>query len=414
MERQTPESLMISVILNTKDPDAVAALGVRPEHFSAYRDEYEWVNRYYREYQSIPTVEQLRSKFPGFRGDNEITDGRYPAKELSREFARKRLLRSISEATSDIELGDVETAYRRFSDLSLEEFTTTPENLLAAGTFLDDYDDKTPTIDFPWPTLQRKTGGFGLEQFGIFAARPSQGKSWALVKMAAEAAFAGYRVMFWSLEMSKRSLQVRTHAILGNKIGWGSQVNAFDMLHRRYSRDDYQLLLRELEEKTTGTLHIHDQANGKVTPSAIAARASEYDITFVDYIGLLSNDRGNSSIEDWRVAAEISNSLKNVAKAKKCRIFAAAQINRAGDVGENSPIPPKKKDLAQTDAYLQDADFLVTMTRMRGGHAAAYSLEKNRDGEDGARFYTKFIANQGDFTEITRAEAEDLCDELDD
>lgn len=114
------------------------------------------------------------------------------------------------------------------------------------------------------------------------------------------------------------------------------------------------------------------------------------------------------------MAAEISNSLKNVAKAKKCRIFAAAQINRAGDVGENSPIPPKKKDLAQTDAYLQDADFLVTMTRMRGGHAAAYSLEKNRDGEDGARFYTKFIANQGDFTEITRAEAEDLCDELDD
>ena len=96
MERQTPESLMISVILNTKDPDAVAALGVRPEHFSAYRDEYEWVDRYYREYQSIPTVEQLRSKFPGFRGDNEITDGRYPAKELSREFARKRLLRSIS------------------------------------------------------------------------------------------------------------------------------------------------------------------------------------------------------------------------------------------------------------------------------------------------------------------------------
>lgn len=414
MERQTPESLMISVILNTQNPDAVASLGVRPEHFSAYRDEFEWVNRYYQEYHAVPTVEQLRSKFPGFRGDPQIADGRYPAKELARDYARKRLLRSISEATTDIESGDVESAYRRFSDLSLEDFTAIPENLLAAGTFLDDYEDRTPTVDFPWPTLQRKTGGFALEQFGIFAARPSQGKSWALVKMAAEAAYAGYRVMFWSLEMSKRSLQVRTHAILGNKIGWGSQINAFDMLHRRYSRDDYQLLLRELEEKTTGILHIHDQSNGKVTPSAIASRASEYDITFVDYIGLLSTDRGQSSIEDWRAAAEISNSLKNITKAKKTRIFAAAQINRSGDTGDSSPIPPKKRDLAQTDAYLQDADFLITMSRMRGGHAAAFSLEKNRDGEDGARFYTKFLANQGDFAEITRPEAEDLCDEYDD
>lgn len=413
MERQTPESLMISVILNTQDLGAAASLGIRPEHFTTYRDEYEWVNRYYQEYKSLPTPEILRSAFPGFRVDKEITDPRYPAKELARDYARKSLMRAMSEASHDIELDDVENAYKRFEGLQLNTYTEKPKNLLSTTDFLDDYDEEVPTIPYPWPTLQRKTGGMATGQLGYFAARPSQGKSWFLVNMAVRAAFLGYRVMFWSLEMSKRSLQVRSHAILGNHIGWGSQINTFDMLHRRYNRDDYQLLLRELDEKVQGELHIQDQSGGKVTPSAVAARASEYDLNIVDYVGLMSSDRGNSSIEDWRVAAEISNSLKNIAMEKGTRIFAAAQINRAGDSG-GTPVPPKKKDLAQTDAYVQDADILITMTRMRGGHAAALSIEKSRDGEDGGRFYTKFLANQGDLTEVSKAEAEDICDQYDD
>src|SRR5690606_5898276 len=118
-------------------------------------------------------------------------------------------------------------------------------------------------------------------------------------------------------------------------------------------------------------------------------------------------------VDDWRMAAEISNELKSVAKAKKTRVLAAAQINRAGDP-DGKPIPPKMRDLAGTDAYVQDADILVTMCRIRSGHAAAYSLEANRSGESESRFYTKFLANQGDFSEVSRAEAEDLCDELGD
>ena len=72
------------------------------------------------------------------------------------------------------------------------------------------------------------------------------------------------------------------------------------------------------------------------------------------------------------------------------------------------------KSLGGTDAYVQDADTLITMGRIRGGHAAALSVEKNRSGDSGVKFYTKFIANQGDFNEVSREEAEDLCDRLDD
>lgn len=72
------------------------------------------------------------------------------------------------------------------------------------------------------------------------------------------------------------------------------------------------------------------------------------------------------------------------------------------------------RSMASTDVYVQDADTILTMTRLRGGHAAALSIEKNRQGQDDVRFYTKFLANRGDFSEVTRAEADDICDELDD
>ena len=412
MLRPTAETLMISVMLNTKDPNIVAAAGVRPQHFTSYRDEYEWVNRYFREYGSAPTFEQLRSKFRGFPSDKLIQDPRQPARDMSRDYARKVLMKSMREAASALELDDVEQAYKLISGLSLESFSPMPENLLATDDFLNDYDETHEVIKYPWPTLQATTGGFSPEQLVYFAARPSQGKSWFLVNIAAQAAYEGYRVIFYSLEMSKRELQVRSHAIIGNKIGWGSEIDTFKMLHKQYDKDDYSLLLRDLSEKTEGVLHIHDQTQGRVTPSVVASRAEDYDLTVIDYVGLMDADSGAKSVHDWRVAAEISNDLKHITRSKKSRILAAAQINRDGEGTGN--IPPKMRSMASTDVYVQDADTILTMTRLRGGHAAALSIEKNRQGQDDVRFYTKFLANRGDFSEVTRAEADDICDELDD
>lgn len=412
--RQTAESLMISVILNTKDPDQAISVGVKPEFFGAYRDEYEWVNRYHREYGTVPTSEELVAKFPDFpRIDREIVDPRQVGQEISRNYARKVMLKSLTEATQLIESGDIEEAYSLVGKLKYEAFTSKPENLLAVDNFLDDYDTPVNGIPYPWPTLQKVTQGIQREQLVYFAARPANGKSMFLVDMASYAAMLGFKVMFYSLEMSKRELQVRSHANIGNRLKWGDEIDSFAMLHRRYPRDKYQLLLREIKENTSGELHILDQSSGKISPDTIRSRIDDYDLTFIDYVGLMSTSKGSRSIEDWRAAAEISNELKSVAKEKKGRIVAAAQINREGDT-DGRPTAPKMKSLGGTDAYVQDADTLITMARIRGGHAAALSVEKNRSGDSGVKFYTKFIANQGDFNEVSREEAEDLCDRLDD
>jgi replicative DNA helicase len=82
----------------------------------------------------------------------------------------------------------------------------------------------------------------------------------------------------------------------------------------------------------------------------------------------------------------------------------AAQINRDGETGN---APPKVKNLSQSDALGQDADVVLTMRAKPHDVATDFSIEKNRHGSSGIRFYTTFDPNTGVFTEISAEQAED-------
>ena len=154
-----------------------------------------------------------------------------------------------------------------------------------------------------------------------------------------------------------------------------------------------------------GDLDVHTPADGPVTPSVVAARCGEYEMTYIDYVGLMTQDGGGHAIDDWRVMAKISNQLKTIALAQKIGLVCAAQINRDGETGS---APPKVKNLAQSDALGQDGDVVLTMRSKPKNVATHFSLEKNRHGSSGIQFYTTFDPNQGVFTEISADHAEDM------
>jgi hypothetical protein len=72
-------------------------------------------------------------------------------------------------------------------------------------------------------------------------------------------------------------------------------------------------------------------------------------------------------------------------------------------------MPPKLRHLSQTDALAQDGDVVVTL-RNFGRMSRIFSIEKNRHGESSRLFFTNFDPNVGNFTEIPRAEADQLRD----
>jgi hypothetical protein len=203
-------------------------------------------------------------------------------------------------------------------------------------------------------------------------------------------------------------VRARFHAQMARHWGYDKTITVTNIRERRVDRHIYKTFVEELNDRleaTGGALDIHTPKDGQVTPSVVRSRADEYHLNVVDYIGLMKADNGHASVDDWRVAAQISNAMKDVALATSSGLLCAAQINREGETGQN---PPKVKNLAQTDALGQDGDVVVTM-RNKSRVATHFSLEKNRHGEGGHHFFTTFEPNIGRYDEISAEQAETLA-----
>lgn len=403
-------------MVNSGDPEAATAYGLTPQHFRTHRDEFEWVTSYYKRYGAMPSREKLKATFAEFPFDREESDPRWSAQEIQEKYAQQELMKKITAANDALDRKDVSAAYACFSELSYSQHLEKPTNLLMDPGYFESFDASDEVrIEMPWRTLDNLTGGIGPGELWYMLARQGQGKSSMLVNIAVNAAQKGRKVLFYALEMTKRQLQVRAHAVMGHKLGWGDQINAHAMLHRSFDRTKYERLVAEIEGNIAGELHVVDLSAGPCKPANLMAVADQYDLIIVDHVGLMMSDSNARSISDWRAAAEISNGLKEVTGAKNARVLAAVQINREGET--HNWRPPELKYASQTDAIGQDADVAVTMKRY-GNDAMVLSLEKNRHGESKRIFYTDYLPNWGRFDEISRDQADDSkarsADDMDD
>lgn len=407
--RVTPESLLLSAILHLQDVHAGQDYGVTPNHMIGYRDEYYWILSYAQQYGSCPTVPTFRAKFPDFPITQDAQEVAWPAAEIRKQDAARKLSRAIMEATQALTSNRVEEAYSALQGLAYATSSAKPTDLLHDDTFMDDYlNTEEIRIPMPWGSLQGCTNGIGPGELWYIAARQGQGKSQQLANIAVQAALLGQRVMVYSLEMTKRQYQVRVHSILGAILGF--KVSASAMLRRTFDPLIYKELLAKIEEMEIGKIEIHEASNGSVTPSMINGRCSDYDLVVIDHVGLVRTDDGKRAVDDWKHVANISNTLKEGAIAHDARVIAAAQINREGDT--SGPRPPKLKTLSLSDALGQDGDVVLTSKRYGEG-ATVYSVEKNRHGMSGQLFFSRFDPEHGDFSEITRDEADQILDDAD-
>lgn len=408
MARSTPETLLISGMLNQQDAQAHLQHGIVSEHMFGYRTEFDWIVSYYERYGRCPTKDEFKSQFRDFNISAEQDDVRWPAAEVREQYSARKLSRALIKASGDLKAGEIAQAYSHFKDLEIHTVAEKPGNLLIDPAFLDDYDLPDDRVAVPWATLMRHTDGIGLGELWYIAARPSQGKSQTLLEVAVDAAMRGQKIIVYSLEMTKRQMQFRVHANIAHKLG--IKVSHHTMRTKSFDKLEYKRLLERIAAEVPGEIHIHTPDKGFVTPGLVGSQSEDYDLSLIDYIGLMRDDEGKPG-PDWQVIAGISNALKGQALAHNTRIIAASQINREGINARNRP--PRLENLSGSDALGQDADVLVTMARPSKS-TTWFSVEKNRHGASGIYFYAKFDADTGDYREITLDEMHDIRDNEDD
>jgi replicative DNA helicase len=219
--------------------------------------------------------------------------------------------------------------------------------------------DGVTGVSTGYADLDKMTTGLQPSDLIIVAARPSMGKTTFAMNLAEHAAMTQDKpVLIYSLEMPSEQIMMRMLASLG-------RINQTKVRTGQLDDDDWARLsstMGLLMEK--GKMYV-DDASG-LTPTDVRSRARRIarehggiSMIMVDYLQLMRVP----SLSDNRTLeiAEISRSLKALAKELQCPVVALSQLNRT--LEQRADKRPINSDLRESGSIEQDADLIMFIYR---------------------------------------------------
>lgn len=203
-------------------------------------------------------------------------------------------------------------------------------------------------------TIDQSLCGLNRGNLIVIAGRPGMGKTALGAKIAFNAAKVGHAALVFSLEMTAKEL---TGRLLFDE----TEIDSRDFKAKRLSERDFESLVQAQHDFKRYPLFIDDTP--RISLQALVSRARAYkrskrlDLIVVDYIQIL-NARGEN--ETLKIA-EITTTLKALAKELDLPVIALAQLNREAEKREDKR--PQLSDLRQSGSIEQDADAVLLCYR---------------------------------------------------
>jgi replicative DNA helicase len=207
--------------------------------------------------------------------------------------------------------------------------------------------------------LDKMTNGLQPSDLIIVAARPSMGKTTFAMNLCEHAAITSDKpVLIFSLEMPSDQIMMRMLASLG-------RINQTKVRTGQLEDEDWARLSSAIELlNSKGKMYI-DDASG-LTPTEVRSRARRIarehgglSMIMVDYLQLMTVP-GMSENRTLEIA-EISRSLKALAKELKVPVVALSQLNRS--LEQRADKRPVNSDLRESGSIEQDADLIMFIYR---------------------------------------------------
>jgi len=229
-----------------------------------------------------------------------------------------------------------------------------------------------------------KTAGLQPADLIIVAARPGMGKTAFSLNIASHAAFSGYGVAVFSLEMAKEQLALR---LLCSE----ARVDNSKVRTGYLSDRDFPKLATAAGRLHDALIFVDDTPAISVSELRAKARRIARDrekklgLIIVDYLQLM---RGTGAAQNReQEISEISRSLKALAKELNVPVLAVSQLNRR--VEDRNDKTPQLSDLRESGAIEQDADVIAFIYREAAynpksdDNTATITIAKQRNGPTG-------------------------------
>lgn len=246
--------------------------------------------------------------------------------------------------------------------------------------------------------LDNKTAGFHKSDLVLIAARPAMGKTAFALNIATYAAVsANTPVVVFSLEMSKE--QCANRILCSQAMVDSEKVAKGDISDEDWSK----LAIASGELSESAGIYIDDSAGINIAEIRAKCRKLKLEknigLVVIDYLQLIQGS-GNTKSREQEIA-EISRSLKILAKEIDVPVIALSQLSRAPEARPDHR--PMLQDLRESGSIEQDADIVMFLYRddyynpeTEAKNIAEVIIAKHRAGSTGTvellwmPSYTKF------------------------
>jgi replicative DNA helicase len=229
-----------------------------------------------------------------------------------------------------------------------------------------------------WQFLDKYIGGYNEGDLIVMAGRPGMGKTAIALTLTKEFAQRGGKALFISLEMSNEQLAKRYISLIGDIENWKIRNGVLK------SHEIEQVC--NIANNQRIEFFIDDDVDSRIAQIKAKAKLHKsrkgLDLLVIDYIQLIKGTKTNREQE----VAEISRTLKLLAKELKITVMILAQLSRKSE--ERADKRPMLSDLRESGAIEQDADIVMFPFRPMYYEQdkpevedAELIIAKNRNGE---------------------------------
>ena len=398
---------LISYIINTKDYSVISQNNLDDKFFFNYKAEFNFIKNHYEKYRAVPDNLTFLTVFPEFDVVEVNEPLTYLLEQLYSDYNASYLATRFNKIKKMLENNE--------TDADVDYFMKSTENLhvgsvMSCTNLLEDtsrydrYLERTTNqskfyISTGFPELDKIIGGIDRENEDfVISARPGQGKTQLLVKMACAASVQGLTVGIFEGEMSKDKIGYRIDTFLGHIKN--SSMNRGDL----YIQKEYERYIKSLAVSGYGPIKIITQNDvaGDMTVDALRAfiEKEHLDILFIDQYSLLEDKRHGK--QEFERVGNIAKDIKSLQVEKHIPIISVSQMNRTKTEGELDT-----SQISLSDKIPQYATILIMLeqkdqeeTDPNNPKLITLNITKSRDGGDHRKVQYGVNFNTGEWNYI--------------
>ena len=392
------EQSLICKLLEAPDLEMFHSNGVIADMFLTTKEEVYFILNHYNQYKQMPDKVTFLSKFKDFQMLEVQESTEYLIYKLKEAYTYTKIVPIIQTASDKV---------REDSIKAIEYIKAELENLTKAvpvSANKDGYDivanakerlseykkrcESKGMIGIPTgiPKLDELTNGWLWgEELVVITGRTNVGKSWIGEYFPTVAWKMGYKILFYSGEMSKEIVGFRFDTLnkhfsnMGLLNGAGTLGKKPDTDGGKYLQEDYENYISQLSQKNGFIVVTPDDFGGrKPNVDEIKTLALKHgaDMIVIDQLSLMSDKR---RADTPRIAYNnISEDLFLMSKELKKPVILMAQANREAVKNRKKGESPELHDLAESDGVGQNATRVISLSVIDG--TLKLAIKKNRYG----------------------------------